>query len=186
MQSSPDGQKAHTAYEHLNGYYEACIMQYSRIYELWRVSSAIPVTPEDQGAFQTKRKAMQQVVRDIHFLLISLQVIWKTLQTMCNASLYPSFADLIPLQDKWASYFEQYREPRNTFEHYDDQVLGSDTRNNNPGYGVSLSADGGFNLGVHQKVDINEDFYQQLIEFKHEFEAAIDSILEKTTIDRAE
>lgn len=173
----PDGERAFQAYEHINVYYEGCLFQYSRIYELWRASSAIEVDPNDQAAFVEKRRAMQQVVRDIHYLLVSLQVIWKTVQRLCDAKLYPNFRNMAALRDKWASYFEQYLEPRNTFEHFDDQALGPDSRKNSPGYGLRLTPDGGFSLGVQHTVLINKQTQDQLVEFKKEFEACIVSIV---------
>jgi len=120
---------------------------------------------------------MQQVVRDIHCLLVFLQVIWKTLQVMSDANLYPHFQPVTLLRDKWQNYFEQYRPARNTFEHYEDQVLGSDSRGNSPGWGLALSSAGGFSLGTQQKVPIDQAAYEQLRLFIDEFEASIESIV---------
>jgi hypothetical protein len=76
-----------------------------------------PPLGDDPLVFESKRENMQQVVRDIHFLLISLQVVWKSLQSFSDNSLFPSFATKIaPLKLKWEPFFEQYREPRNSAE----------------------------------------------------------------------
>ena len=173
----PDGERAFQAYEHINAYYEGCLSQYDRIYELWGRSSANPLDQKDEDGFAAKRRAMQQVVRDIHYLLISVQVIWKTLQRLCDAKLYPHFVGMVALRDKWVPYFEQFREPRNTLEHFDDQVLGPDTKNNSPGYGLSLTADGGFSLGTQKVVFVNHKAQNELAEFYQEFQACIDSIV---------
>jgi hypothetical protein len=174
---TPDGQRAYQAYDLINSYYQGCLMQYSRIYDIWRASSAIKVSLHDQTAFMEKRRQMQQVIRDIHYLLVSLQVIWKTVQRLCDVKLYPHFTPMSSLRDQWAPYFKQYREPRNTFEHFDDQVLGPDSRSNSPGYGVHLASDGGFSLGKQQSVFINKQTQDQLVQFKAAFEACIDSIV---------
>jgi hypothetical protein len=121
---------------------------------------------------------MKEVVRDIHSLLIFLQVISKTLQTLSNKALYPNFSQLSALNDKWKEYFDQYRDPRNTFEHYDDQVLGLDTKSNSPGWGLSLSASRGFSLGTQVKVPEDEASYRQLEQFVKEFEDTIQKIVE--------
>lgn len=173
----PDGERAFQAYEHINAYYEGCLEQYARIYDLWNKSSAIKADSADSQAFSEKRRAMQQVVRDIHYLLISLQVIWKTMQRLCNSSLYPNFAGLVPLRKKWEPYFAQYREPRNTLEHYDDQVLGLDSKQNSPGYGVRLTSDGAFALGAQGEVRLDQKAQEQLTEFASEFWACIDTIV---------
>ncbi|MDA0734615.1 MAG: hypothetical protein O2909_04370 [Chloroflexi bacterium] len=173
----PDGERAFQAYEHINSYYAGCIVQYSRIYKLWGVSSAIANDPIDQVTFAAKRRAMEQVVRDIHYLLVSLQVIWKTLDRLCETNLYPHFECMASLRDKWQPYFEQYLEPRNTFEHFDDQVLGLDSRNNSPGFGLRLTPDGGFSLGSQHPVLINKHAQDQLEEFKREFETCVDGIV---------
>jgi hypothetical protein len=138
----PDGANAYHAYENIHSYYDGAKAQYARIYEAWQVSSQIKGDGLD--VFRQKRVLMKQVVRDIHCLLVFLQVIWKTLKVLTNGALYPHFATLSPLKDKWEAYFEQYRELRNTLEHYDDQVLGTDSKNNSPGFGLSLSAPGWF------------------------------------------
>ena len=175
----PDGERAFQAYEHINAYYEGCLEQYARIYNLWRKSSAIKVESADLQAFAEKRRAMQQVVRDIHYLLVSLQVIWKTLQRLCDNSQYPNFVGLVPLLHKWQPYFDQYREPRNTLEHYDDQVLGPDSRQNSPGYGLRLTSDGGFSLGAQSEIPIDQKSQEKLSEFISEFRACVDTIVEK-------
>ena len=113
-----------------------------------------------------------------HCLLIFLQVISKTLQTLSNKALYPNFSQLSVLNDKWKQYFDQYRDPRNTFEHYDDQVLGRDTKLNSPGWGLSLSASRGFSLGTQVKVPVDEAAYRQLEQFVKEFEDTIQKIVE--------
>ena len=173
----PDGERAFQAYEHINAYYEGCLLQYGRIYDLWRASSANQISTTVEEAFAAKRRTMQQVVRDIHYLLISLQVIWKTLQRLCDGKLYPHFVNMVALRDKWSPYFEQYREPRNTLEHFDDQVLGPDTKSNSPGYGLHLRPDGGFSLGKHNVVFVNQKAQSELAEFYQEFHACIDAIV---------
>jgi hypothetical protein len=171
----PDGERAFQAYEHINAYYEGCLLQYERIYDLWRRSSANKAETEE--SFVEKRHAMQQVVRDIHYLLISVQVIWKTLQRLCDSNLYPNFSRMVALRDKWSQYFEQYREPRNTLEHFDDQVLGSDSMNNSPGYGLHLTSDGGFSLGTQNPVLVNLAAKEKLVAFYQEFLACIDEVV---------
>jgi hypothetical protein len=173
----PDGECAFQAYEHINAYYEGCLLQYARIYDLWRASSANPNDPSAEETFAAKRRAMQQVVRDIHYLLVSLQVIWKTLQRLCDGKLYPNFSSFVALRDKWSPYFEQYREPRNTLEHFDDQVLGPDTKNNSPGYGLRLSPDGGFSLGIQHVVFVNQKAQDELAQFYKEFQTCIDAVV---------
>lgn len=172
---SPDGQNALVAYEHIVGYGRSVTIQYERAYDLWRASSNLG---DDPSVFHLKHDNMRQVVRDIHFLLISLQVVWKSLQRFCDGTHFPSFtASLTPLRKKWEPYFEQYREPRNTFEHYDDQIFGPDSRNNSPGYGVKLNSSGSFALGSHQPVLLNDDSRKQFGKFMEEFENAITSVV---------
>jgi hypothetical protein len=177
-QLKPDGENAYRAYEHIHSYFEGVTTQYARIYEIWTASSAIDNKADPNVAFRQKRQLMKQVVRDIHSLLIFLQVISKTLQTLCNKALYPNFSQLSVLNDKWKPYFDQYRNSRNTFEHYDDQVLGMDTKSNSPGWGLSLSASRGFSLGTQVKVPVDEASYHQLEHFVKEFEDAIQKIVE--------
>lgn len=167
----PDGHNAFVAYEHMVGYSNSVLTQFQRIYDLWLASTKLG---DDPLVFESKRENMRQVVRDIHFLLISLQIVWKALQSVSDNNLFPSFAAaLAPLKIKWKPFFEQYREPRNTFEHYDDQIFGRDSRNNSPGYGVKLRADGTFALGSHQSVFVNSQSRQQFVQFMEEFESAI-------------
>jgi hypothetical protein len=130
-----EGQRAYWAHEHVNSYYEGCLVQYERVFELWMTSSAIP--EEAENSWETKITSMNQVIRDIHFLLVSKQAIWRALQTLCSLELYPRFQNLVPLKTKWGPYFEQYRNPRNSFEHFEDQVLGKDTRNTALGLGFA-------------------------------------------------
>jgi hypothetical protein len=173
----PDGERAYQAYEHVHSYYEGASIQYARVYELWQKSSTIKEEGDLSAVARIKRLHMQQVVRDIHCLLVFLQVIWKTLQVMSEANLYPHFQLVAQLRDKWRIYFEQYRPARNTFEHYEDQVLGPDSRGTSPGWGLSLSAAGGFSLGTQQKVSIDQAAYDQLRLFIDEFEATMESIV---------
>ena len=175
---SPDGEKAYQAYEHIHSYYQGVTVQYSRIYDAWTASSSIKGDQADPAVFRQKRVLMKHVVRDIHCLLIFLQVIWKTLKVLSNRELYPHFELLSALREKWGPYFEQYREPRNTLEHYEDQVLGADSRKNGPGWGLSLSANKGFSLGAQAKVAVDKQFYEELVEFMTEFEATIEKIVE--------
>jgi len=176
-QLQPDGIKALNAYEHISSYYDGCLTQYDRIYDLWKKVSQIDDSGDLDQIFKVKHKGMRQVVRDIHFLLISLQVIWKSLQQLCDEAQYPNFINLIPLKEEWNEYFDQYREPRNTFEHYDDQIFGPDSRNNSPGYGLKLTSNGGFSLGTHDPVLINQDSRQELEKFKNAFDNAIENTL---------
>ena len=178
LQLKPDGENAYRAYEHIHSYFEGVTTQYERIYDIWTTSSAIDDKADPAVAFRQKRRLMKQVVRDIHSLLIFLQVISKTLQTLSNKALYPNFSQLSVLNDKWKQYFNQYRDPRNTFEHYDDQVLGLDTKSNTPGWGLSLSASRGFSLGTQVKVPVDEAAYRQLEQFVKEFEDTIQEIVE--------
>lgn len=174
----PDGENAYRAYEHIHSYFEGVTTQYARIYDIWTASSAIDDRANPGAAFSEKRRLMKQVVRDIHSLLVFMQVISKTLQTLSNKDLYPHFSQLSALNDKWKPYFDQYRDLRNTFEHYDDQVLGLDTKSNSPGWGLSLSASRGFSLGTQAQVPVNEAAYRQLEQFLTEFEDAIQKIVE--------
>lgn len=177
-QLSPDGEKAYQAYEHIHSYYQGVTVQYSRIYDVWTTSSNIKGDQSDPSVFRQKRILMKQVVRDIHCLLVFLQVIWKTLKVLSDGELYPHFESLSALRKKWEPYFEQYRQPRNTLEHYEDQVLGADSKKNGPGWGLSLSAHKGFSLGVQVKVAVDQQSYEKLGEFMTEFEAAIAKIVE--------
>jgi hypothetical protein len=100
----PDGDRAYQAYEHVHSYYEGASIQYARIYELWQTSSAIKDEGNLAAVARIKKLHMQQVVRDIHCLLVFLQVIWKTLQVMSDANLYPHFQPLtehLPLSVDW-------------------------------------------------------------------------------------
>ena len=177
-QLKPDGENAYRAYEHIRSYFEGVTTQYEWIYDIWTTSSVIDDKAAPAVAFRQKRRLMKHVVRDIHSLLIFLQVISKTLQTLSNKALYPNFSQLSVLNDKWKQYFDQYRDPRNTFEHYDDQVLGLDTKSNSPGRGLSLSASRGFSLGTQVKVPVDEAAYRQLEQFVKEFEDTIQKIVE--------
>jgi hypothetical protein len=177
-QLTPDGQNAYEAYEHIHSYYDGVTMQYSRIYDIWTTSSNIKGDQTDPNVFRQKRLLMKQVVRDIHCLLIFLQVIWKTLKVLSDIEMYPHFGSLSVLRAKWKPYFEQYREPRNTLEHYGDQVLGKDPMKKSPGLGLSLSANEGFSLGVHTKVAVDRQSYEKLGEFIAEFEEAIARVVE--------
>jgi hypothetical protein len=126
-----------------------------------------------------KRKMMHQVIRDIHFLLVSKQAIWRSLQTLCLSDIYPSFVGVDSMRTKWTNYFEQFREPRNSFEHFEDQVLGNDTRKNSPGFGVKLKPDGTFSLGSQTTVAIGAASKDQLENFYSEFEEFILQVLNK-------
>lgn len=174
---TPDGERAYQAYEHIHSYYDGVTMQYTRIYDIWTASSNIK-GDQIQIVFQKKHLLMKQVVRDIHCLLIFLQVIWKTLKVLSDRELYPHFEALAVLREKWRPYFEQYRELRNTLEHYGEQVLGRDPHKKNPGWGLSLSANEGFSLGAHTKVGVDRQSYEKLGEFMTEFEIAIARIVE--------
>ena len=99
------------------------------------------------------------------------------MQRLCDGKLYPNFSSFVALRDKWSPYFEQYREPRNTLEHFDDQVLGPDTKNNSPGYGLRLSPDGGFSLGIQHVVFVNQKAQDELAQFYKEFQTCIDAVV---------
>ena len=171
----PDGQSAFVAYEHIVGYGHGVLIQFQRTYDLWQAATKLG---DDPSMFKAKREDMRQVVRDIHFLLVSLQVVWKSLKCMSDPTLFPSFSGALgPLRAKWEVYFEQFRAPRNTFEHYDDQIFGPDKYNNSPGYGVKLQSDGSFALGSHQSVLVNSQCRQQFIEFTEEFENVIATVV---------
>jgi hypothetical protein len=176
-QLQPDGSKALRACEHIDSYFEGCLIQYNRIYELWKQVSQVDDSIDIEQVFKAKHTGMKQVVRDIHFLLISLQVVWKSLQQLADKVHYPNFVELEYIKNEWSDYFEQYREPRNTFEHYDDQIFGPDSRNNSPGFGLKLTSDGGFSLGTHNPVLINKNSMSQLEKFKDDFDSMIDRIL---------
>ena len=171
-----EGQRAAWAYEHVTSYFDGSLVQYGRVVELWRQSSAVPEASE--GSWEAKLKLMHQVVRDIHFLLVSKQAIWRTLSTLSSQDLYPSFQSVVPLKVQWAPYFEQYREPRNSFEHFEDQILGNDSRSNSPGFGVRLLPDGSFSLGVQQPVVLGEASKRQLVEFYAAFEQTLLAVVD--------
>jgi hypothetical protein len=166
-----EGNRAYLAYEHIDSYVEGSLVQYGRIFDLWKQSSAIPESAA--GAFEAKRLAMHQVIRDIHFLLVSKQAIWRAVATLCSVELYPKFQHLVPLKKSWHPYFEQFREPRNSFEHFEDQILGKDTRKNSPGYGVRLTPEGEFSLGSQQPVVLGAASKRQLEQFQNEFKTLI-------------
>ena len=169
----PDGERAYQAYEHVHSYCEGASIQYARVYSLWQQSSNIKDAGDVVAVARAKRAHMQQVVRDIHCLLVFLQVIWKTLQVISDPNLYPNFKAVALLRDKWQDYFEQYRAARNTLEHYEDQVLGDDSKGNSPGWGLSLSGAGVFSLGTQQAVSINQAAHDQFRLFINEFEQAM-------------
>lgn len=104
------------------------------------------------------------------------------MKVLSNRELYPHFEPLSALREKWAPYFEQYREPRNTLEHYEDQVLGADSKKNGPGWGLSLSAHKGFSLGAQVKVAVDQKSCEKLGEFMTEFETAITKIVEPNNV----
>lgn len=171
----PDGERALNAYEHIRNYYWGGVIQHNRIYDTWRESSALKGGGDDE--LEVKKLLMKQVIRDIHFLLVCKQIIWKSLQQMSSPSLFPSFTPAIdPLRQKWGPFFESFKPARNTFEHFEDQIFGPDTRRNSPGYGVTLKADGSFALGTHTPVTIGPQSKAKLAEFLAEFDQAIDSV----------
>ena len=173
----PAGKRAYQAYAHIHSYCEGASLQYERVYGWWQQSSQVETEGDMAATVNVKRAHMQQVVRDIHCLLVFLQVVWKTLKIMSSPGLYPHFTALAQLRDKWDPYFDQYRLARNTCEHYEDQVLGSDSRGNSPGWGLSLSASQGFSLGTQQKLSIDQAAYEQLRRFVNEFDDVIASIV---------
>lgn len=166
-----EGNRAYWAFEHINSYVEGSFVQYNRIFDIWQQSSRVPESAP--GAFEEKGRAMHQVIRDIHFLLVSKQAIWRALNTLCGVELYPSFQNLEVVKTKWSPYFEQFKEPRNSFEHFEDQILGKDTRKNSPGYGVRLTPAGEFSLGTQRPVVLGAESRRMLEKFQQEFEGAI-------------
>jgi hypothetical protein len=182
---TPDGDRAFQAYEHVQAYCRACELQYERVHERWsRVSTDGLTADQFREIFPSVQREMRQVIRDVHFLFVAKQVVWKALDRLGNSTLYPSFSEVRELRDRWQPYFEQYLDPRNTFEHFDDQILGPDTRGNSPGYGVRLTERGMFALGRHDEVPVNESSKAELARFFSEFEALMFSIADRARESR--
>lgn len=176
-QTLQNGQLAWLAYEKLWRYVASSQVQLNRIYALWQQSSQIKIegdTPNADELFQQKRLNMEQVISDIHFLILCLDKIWKLVDRLTGPNLSPELKEARKFKKRIRSFLKPYLEARDTFEHYDEQVIGGDPRKKGPGsQKVSLKAGVGFSFGDKPPIKIDAAFNQELLSLLQTFDEHI-------------
>ena len=182
-ESLANGKVAWLAYEKMWRYFNSSQIQLQRIYELWKESSKIIIEEgslNQEELFRKKQKNMEQVISDIHFLMLSLDKVWKLIDRLTGPSLCPELVKSRKFKKTIRKFLAPYREARDTFEHYDEQVLGGDPKNKGPGSPkISLKANEGFSFGNRIPIKLNEEFNKEFSELIEEFDKCIyDELLE--------
>lgn len=184
-QTLQNGQMAWLAYERIWRYVASSQVQLNRIYRLWQQSSQIKIeagTANSDELFQQKRLNMEQVISDIHFLVLCLDKIWKLIDRLTGTSLCPELKTARQFKKTIRPFLKPYLEARDTFEHYDEQVIGGDPRKKGPGsQKVLLKAGVGFSFGDKPPIKIDEAFNQELLRLLEMFDWRIyDDIIAKS------
>ena len=69
---------------------------------------------------------------------------------------------------------EPYLKARDTFEHYDEQVLGGDPKQKGPGScKISIKANEGFTFGNRKPIKLDETFNKEFCELIAKFDECI-------------
>ena len=177
LESLTNGQMAWFAYEKMWRYFNSTQIQLQRIYELWGESSRIKIeesTPEIEELFLKKKKIMEQVISDIHFLTIALDKVWKFIDRLTGPSLCPELVKSRKFKKPIRTFMKPYLKARDTFEHYDDQVLGGNSKQKGPGsHKISLKANKGFAFGNRKPIKLDETFYKEFCELIVKFDECI-------------
>jgi hypothetical protein len=173
-QALQNGEMAWLAYERIWRYVASSQLQLERIYAQWQQSSQIKIEPgscKTDLLFQEKQKCMEQVISDIHFLVLCLDKIWKLIDRLTGPSLCPELKAARRFKKTIQAFLKPYLDVRDTFEHYDEQVIGGDSRKKGPGsQKVSLSAEGGFSFGDKPPIKIDANFAQRLLSLLQTFD----------------
>jgi hypothetical protein len=166
-QTLNNGQMAWLAYERMWRYVSSSQVQLNRIYSLWQQSSQIEIDHGSSNAkelFRQKKLHMEQVISDIHFLVLCLDKVWKFIDRLTGPSLCPELQKARKFKKTVRSFLKPYLEARDTFEHYDEQVIGGDPKKKGPGsQNISLKAEVGFSFGNRPPILINKDFNQEFL-----------------------
>jgi len=177
LESLANGQMAWFAYEKMWRYFNSTQIQLQRIYELWRESSRIKIeesTPNIEELFLKKKKIMEQVISDIHFLTIALDKVWRFIDRLTGPSLCPELAKSRKFKKSIRTFIKPYLKARDAFEHYDEQVLGGDSKQKGPGSPkISLKANKGFAFGNRKPIKLDETFNKEFCELIAKFDESI-------------
>ena len=172
-----NGQMAWLAYERIWRYVASSQVQLDRIYGLWEQSSQTQIeagAADAEELSQQKRLNMEQVISDIHFLVLCLDKIWKLIDRLTGPNLCPELKEARKFKKTIRAFLKPYLEVRDTFEHYDEQVIGGDPRKNGPGsQKVSLNARVGFSFGEKPPIKIDATFNQELLRLLETFDGHI-------------
>jgi hypothetical protein len=186
-QTLQNGQMAWLAYEKMWRYVSSSQVQLDRIYSLWKQSSQIKIDPGNGNAkaqelFKHKQLNMEQVISDIHFLVLCLDKIWKLIDRLTGNSLCPELQKARKFKKTVRSFLKPYLDARDTFEHYDEQVIGGDPKKKGPGsQRISLKADVGFSFGDRPPISINQEFNQEFLKLLNALDVCIyDDILARS------
>lgn len=162
-----NGQMAWLAYEKMWRYIRSSQVQLDRIYSLWQQSSQIEIDPNNPKAeelLKSKKLNMEQVISDIHFLAMCLDKVWKLADRLTGNSLCPELKKSRKFKNTLKSFLKPYLDARDTFEHYDEQVIGGNPKKKGPGsQKISLKADVGFTFGDRPPIGIGQDFNQEFL-----------------------
>ena len=185
QESLTNGMIVWLAYEKMWRYFNSTQIQLHRIYELWKECSRIKIdeyTPNKEALFLQKQKIMQQVISDIHFFVLALDKVWKFIDRLTGQKLCPKLKKSRKFKKAIKTFLEPYLEARDTFEHYDEQVLGSDPKQKGPGsFKISLKANKGFSFGNRKPIKLDEEFNKEFCCLIERFDELIYSeILEIT------
>lgn len=182
-ESLENGQMAWLSYEKMWKYFNSTQIQLHRIYDLWRDSSGIKIeenTPNREELFLKKKNIMEQVISDIHFFTIALDKVWKFIDRLTGPSLCPELAESQKFKKSIRTFMEPYLKARDTFEHYDEQVLGGDPKQKGPGSPkISLKANKGFSFGDRTPIKLNEEFNREFCDLIDNFDECIYEELSK-------
>jgi len=172
------------AYERIWRYVASSQVQLNRIYALWQESSQVKIgegVSNVEELFHQKKLNMEQVISDIHFLVLCLDKIWKLIDRLTGPSLSPELKNARKFKKHVRIFLKPYLVARDTFEHYDEQVIGDNPKGKGPGsQKVSLKAGVGFCFGDKPPIKIDVTFNQELLSLLEKFDECIyDDITKK-------
>lgn len=183
--SLANGMIAWLAYEKMWRYFNSTQTQLHRIYGLWKESSEINIdkdTPNKEELFLQKQRIMEQVISDIHFIILALDKVWKFIDRLTGPSLCPELVKSRKFKKAIRAFIKPYLEARDTFEHYDEQVLGGDPKQKGPGSPkISLKANEGFSFGDRKPIKLNDEFNEEFCGLIEKFDECVYSELLELT-----
>lgn len=173
-----NGEMAWIAYEKMWRYVRSSEIQRNRIFTQWLESSNIKVESNglnESQIFHVKKMKMEQVISDIHFLVICLEKVWKLANRLTGKSFCPELPKSRNFKNSsLKTFLSPYIDARDTFEHYDEQVLGGDPKKTGPGSAkISLIQNIGFTFGERNPINIADEFHAEFLKQLNQFDQLI-------------